>query len=201
MRLPECIWSGVLFAHLAVASNSFGEVRLASQAFQTAGIKVTVTSLAARERKATVALSVENTTMDNLFLAIIGPPLGTSGTAAFSPEAIGGIAWCIYNPRNVSVLGLDRNEQINGCLKADKPQLPLDTFTLIEAGNAAPMTVAFTSLNPVEPEKDFSFSMTVAVFKEADLEPSDAGSGKTKSLPRSLRYLSVGIAPIPLNQK
>jgi hypothetical protein len=175
-------------------------------AFQSGGIKVTVTSIAAKNRNVSLSLLLENKSKENLFLAVIGPPLGVNGGMAFGPEAIGGIAYCIYNPRNLSVLGLDRAEQISGCLKADKPQLTPDTFTLIEAGNAVPMNVAFTSVNVVDLEKDFSFSMNVAVFREADLNPPDDNGAlgpknKSSALPKSLRYLSVGISSLPLNQK
>jgi hypothetical protein len=164
------------------------------------GIKLSVTSIAAKTRNVALSLSLENISKENLFLAVIGPPVGINGGVAFSPEAIGGVAYCIYNPRNVSLLGLDRADQISGCLKAEKPQLTPDTFTLIEAGNAVPMNVAFGS-SPVDREKDFSFSMNVAVFKESDLDPpgdSIASGAKTKPLPKSLRYLSLGIAPLPL---
>ena len=202
----------MMIAWLFVGGPSMAEAQDRSDilssgpAFQSGGIKVIMTSIAAKDRKISLALSLENVSKENLFLAVIGPPLGVNGGAAFSPEAIGGVAYCIYNPRNVSVLGLDRADQITGCLKADKPQLTLDTFTLIEAGDAAPMNVAFVSLIPADLEKDFSFSMNVAVFKEADLiPPDDVGAAGAKSkpqaLPKSLRYLSVGIAPLPLNRK
>jgi hypothetical protein len=170
--------------------------------FQSGGIKVTVTSIAAKNRNVSLALSLENVSKENLFLAVIGPPLGVNGGAAFSPEAIGGVAYCIYNPRNAAVLGLERSEQIAGCLRGDKPQLTPDTFTLIEAGNSAPMNVAFVSAGPADLDKDFSFSMNVAVFKEADLgSPDDGAKGKPPPLPKSLRYVSVGIAPLPLKEK
>ena len=171
-------------------------------AFQSGGIKVIVTSIAAKNRNVSLSLSLENISKENLFLAVIGPPLGVNGGAAFSPEAIGGVAYCIYNPRSASVLSLERSEQIAGCLKADKPQLTPDAFTLIEAGNAAPMNVAFVSAGPADLDKDFSFSMNVAVFKEADLgSPDDGAKNKPPALPKSLRYLSVGISQLPLNQK
>jgi len=169
--------------------------------FQSGGVRLTVTSLAAKTRSVSLSITLENTSNDNLLVAIIGPPIGVNGGAAFGPEAIGGVAYCIYNPRNVPVLGLDRSEQINGCLKADKPQLTLDTFTLIEAGKAVPMTLALTSLNPVDPAKDFSFSMTVAVLREAELNAPGANGDRSGSLPRSLRYISVGIAPLSFSQK
>jgi hypothetical protein len=79
-------------------------------------------------------------------------------------------------------------------MKGDKPQLTPDTFTLIEAGHAAPMNVAFGSGDPIDPDKGFSFAMNLAAFKESDLAASDDSGGalaaKTKaSLPKSLRYL------------
>jgi hypothetical protein len=174
----------------------------AGPAFQSGGIKVSVTSIAAKKNNVSLSLSLENASKENLFLAVIGPPLGINGGTAFGPAAIGGVAYCIYNPRNAPAVGLDRSEQISGCLKAEKPQLTPDTFTLIEVGNAIPMTVAFASPNAADPDKDFSFSMNVAVFREADLNPPDDNAGtKNRPLPKSLRYLSVGIAGLPLNAK
>ena len=177
-------------------------------AFQSGGIKVTVTSLAAKGGHVGVSLLMENKSAENLMVAVIGAPLGLNGGNSYSPEAIGGIASCIYNPSNASVVGLDRAFEISGCLKGDKekPRLTPDVFTLIEAGNAITMSVAFGSFTPVDPDKDFSFSMNVAVFKEADLNPPDdngalAAKNKSSALPKSLRYLSVGIGSLPLNQK
>jgi hypothetical protein len=101
---------------------------------------------------------------------------------------------------------LERTFEINGCLKGAKPQLTLDTFTLIDAGNAVPMNVGFAGLNPVDQAKDFSFSMNVAVFKESEANSADAdtalgGKSKEQKLPKSLRYISVGIPSVPLSQK
>jgi hypothetical protein len=167
-----------------------------------------VTSLAAKAGHVGVSLLMENKSAENLMVAIIGAPLGLNGGNAFGPEAIGGIASCIYNPSNISPIGLDRAFEITGCLKGDKekPRLTPEVFTLIEAGNAITMNVAFGSYSPVDLEKDFSFSMNLAVFKEADLNPPDDNGGlgakaKSSALPKSLRYLSVGIGSLPLNQK
>jgi hypothetical protein len=156
-----------------------------------------VNSIAAKNG-VSLSLSLQNTSKDNLFLAVIGAPIGINGGIAYGPAAIGGVAYCIHNPSNAPVITLDRSEQITACLKAEKPRLTPDMFTLVEAGGTVPMTVEFTSsLNTVDPEKDFSFSMNVAVFREADLNASD---DKTKPLPKSLRYLSIGVPPLPLKK-
>jgi hypothetical protein len=69
------------------------------------------------------------------------------------------------------------------------------------------MTIAFVSANAIDPTKDFSFSMNVAVFKEADLNSADDNGGalapknKTPSLPKSLRFLSIGMTSVPLNPR
>jgi hypothetical protein len=169
--------------------------------FQSGGIKVTVNSIAAKNG-VSMSLSLQNTSKDNLFVAVIGPPIGINGGIAYGPAAIGGVAYCIHNPSNAPVTTLDRSEQITACLKAEKPQLTPDMFTLVEAGNTVPMTVEFTtSVNAVDQDKDFSFSMNVAVFREADLNaPDDNAGAKTKPLPKSLRYLSIGVPPLPLKK-
>jgi hypothetical protein len=178
----------------------------AGPSFQSGGIKATVASISGKSHEVSLSLLLENRTQENLFVSVIGPPIGTNGGNAFDVEAIGGISYCIYNPKNDSPHKLDRSFEISGCLKGDKPQLALDTFTLIEAGNAVPMNVAFTAGMPLDPEKDFSFAMTVAVFKESELNTSDdsgalGAKDKTQALPKSLRYISVGIASLPLNSK
>jgi hypothetical protein len=176
--------------------------RAAGPEFQSGGIKVSVVSAAANGKNVSLSLSLENASKENLFLAIIGPPVGINGGTAYGPAAIGGVAYCIYNPRNAPVVTLDRSEEITGCLKAEKPALTPDTFTLVEAGNAVPMTIGFGSVVPVNADKDFSFSMNVAVFREADLNsPDDTTGAKVKPLPKSLRYLSIGIPSLPLNKK
>jgi hypothetical protein len=175
--------------------------------FQSGGIKATVTSLAGQASRVALSLLLENKTKESLLVAIVGPPIGVNGGNAYSPDAIGGIASCIYNPHNLPVKTLDRATEISGCLKGDQPQLTADTFTLIEAGNAVPMNVAFASPYSLDLNKDFSFSMNVAVFKESDLSASDSGGsslttkGHTATLPPSLRYISVGIPSLPLNQR
>jgi hypothetical protein len=175
--------------------------------FQSGGIKTTVVSISAKAHSVSISLLLENKTTENLLVSVIGPPIGTNGGNAFDVEAIGGISYCIFNPKNDTVHKLDRSFEISGCLKDEKPQLELNTFTLIEAGNAVPMNVAFFGGAMVEPDKDFAFTMTVAVFRETDLNSSDDGGGalaakgKTQTLPKSLRYISVGIASLPLNQK
>lgn len=169
--------------------------------FQSGGIKLTVISAAASGKNVTLSLSMENASKENLFLAIIGPPVGINGGNAYGPAAIGGVAYCIYNPRNAPVVTLDRSEEITGCLKAEKPVLTPDTFTLIEAGKAIPVTMAFGSVTAFDPDKDFSFSMNVAVFREADLNvPDDNTGAKSKPLPKSLRYLGVGIPRLSLKK-
>jgi hypothetical protein len=174
--------------------------------FQSGGIKVTVTSLAGKANHVAISVLLENRGKENLLVAVIGPPLGVNGGAAYSPEAIGGIASCIYNPHNDVVKSLDRALEISGCLKDDKPQLTPDTFTLIEAGNAVPMNVAFGSGDPIDVDKGFSFSMNLATFKESDLASDESGGAlaaknKVPTLPKSLRYLSVGITSLPFDQK
>ena len=137
---------------------------------------------------------------------MIGGPLGTNGGHVFDPVAVGGISYCIYNPQNMNRHLLERAFEINGCLKGEKPQLTLDTFTLIDAGNAVPMNVAFTgSYATADLAKDFSFSMNVAVFKESEANSNSdnplGAKSKEQKLPKSLRYISVGIPSLPLSQK
>jgi hypothetical protein len=175
--------------------------------FQSGGIKTTVVSISGKSHNVSLSLLVENKSTENLLVSVIGPPIGTNGGSAFDVEAVGGISYCIFNPKNESLHKLDRSFEISGCLKQEKPQLELNTFTLIEAGNAVPMNVAFQSGMTVDPATDFAFAMTVAIFKEADLNSADdsagglAAKGKAQTLPKSLRYISVGIASIPLSQK
>jgi hypothetical protein len=178
----------------------------AGPSFQSGGLKVTVASISAQAGNVSLSLLIENKTQENLLVSVIGPPLGTNGGNVLEPAAIGGISYCIYNPQNIQRHQLEHSFEINGCLKGAKPQLSLDTFTLIDAGNAVPMNVGFAGFNPVDREKDFSFSMNVAVFKESDANSaadSDTLGGKSKEqkLPRSLRYISVGIPSLPLIQK
>lgn len=173
--------------------------------FQSGGLKATVTSFSAQRANVALALLLENKSQENLLAAVIGPPLAINAGNVFQPVAGGGIAYCLYNPHNNVVVQLERTLEINGCLKGDKPELTLDSFTLIDAGNAVPMNVGFQGLSPVDPAKDFSFSMNVAVFKESDANSDSdnalAAKSKEQKLPKSLRYISVGISPLPLNQK
>lgn len=175
--------------------------------FQSGGIKATVASIAAKPHNVSLSLLIENKTQENLLVSVIGPPIGTNGGNTFDVEAIGGISYCIFNPKRESLNKLDRSFEISGCLKDEKPQLALDSFTLIEAGNAVPMNLAFFMGQMVDPGQDFSFAMNVAVFKESDLNASDNGGGalgaksKSQTLPKSLRYISVGVTSIPLGQK
>jgi hypothetical protein len=173
--------------------------------FQSGGLKATVTSISGQGGNIAIALLVENKTQENLLVSVIGPPLGTNGGNVFDPVAIGGLSYCIYNPQNNIVHQLDRTFEINGCLKGQKPQLTLDAFTLIDAGNAVPINVGFLGPNPVDRAKDFSFSMNVAVFRESDAaaDTGDALGGKSQEqkLPKSLRFISLGIPSLPFTQK
>jgi hypothetical protein len=178
----------------------------AAPSFQSGGLKATVTSISAQDNNVSLSLLIENRTAENLLVSVIGPPIGTNGGNVFGPVAIGGISYCIYNPQNNARHTLDRTFEINGCLKGTKPQITLDAFTLIDAGSTVPMNIGFTALYArVDPEKDFSFSMNVAVFKESDANfDADAdplgGKPKEQKLPRSLRYISVGIPSLPFQK-
>jgi hypothetical protein len=187
---------------LALLSQSAGAAAQAGPSFQSGGLKATVTSVSAQGGNISLALLVENRTQENLLVAVIGPPLGTNGGNVFDPVAIGGISYCIYNPQNNVRHNLERTFEINGCLKGEKPQLTLDTFTLIDAGNAVPMNIGFQSAQRVDTAKDFSFSMNVAVFKESEANSDSdnplGAKSKEQKLPKSLRYISIGISPMSL---
>jgi hypothetical protein len=203
--IPHAAVAGLAILATTAAALAQGAAstpgRAASPEFQSGGIKLTVISAAASGKNMSLSLSLENASKENLFLAIIGPPIGINGGNAYGPAAIGGIAYCIYNPRNAPVVMLDRSEEITGCLKSEKPVLTPDTFTLVEAGNAVPVTMEFGSVIALDPDKDFSFSMTVAVFREADLNaPDDNAGAKPKPLPKSLRYLGIGIPRLSLKK-
>jgi hypothetical protein len=174
--------------------------------FQSGGLKATVTSIAAQGSSISLALLIENKTQENLMVAVIGPPLATHAGNVYDPVAVGGISYCIYNPQNFMRHTLERTFEINGCLKGEKPQLTLDTFTLIDAGSAVPMNVGFSSPWKIDESKDFSFSMNVAVYKESEAgaDSDNALSGaksKEQKLPKSLRYVSVGIPSLTLGRK
>jgi hypothetical protein len=179
----------------------------AAPSFQSGGLKATVTSISAQRTNVSISLLIENRTPENLLVSVIGPPIGTNGGNVYDPVAVGGIAYCIYNPQNIARHQLDRSFEINGCLKGDKPQLTLDSFTLIDAGSTVPMNVGFSGGWVIDQEKDFSFSMNVAVFKEsdanvdADADTALGGKPKGQKLPKSLRYISVGIPSLPFSQK
>lgn len=176
----------------------------ASPSFQSGGLKATVTSVAAQGGNVSLTLLIENRTQENLLVSVIGPPLGTNGGNVYDPVAVGGISYCIYNPQNLLRHSLERTFEINGCLKGEKPQLTLDSFTLIDAGNAVPMNIGFLGPGRVDVAKDFSFSMNVAVFKESDANADSdnplGAKSKEQKLPRSLRYISVGIPALRLSQ-
>lgn len=173
--------------------------------FQSGGLKATVTSFSAQGGNISLALLIENKTQENLMVAVIGPPIGTNGGNVYDPMAVGGISYCLFNPHNNPAHSLERTFEINGCLKGEKPQLTLDTFTLIDAGSAVPMNIGFASPWKIDESKDFSFSMNVAVFKESDANADSdnalAGKSKEQKLPKSLRYISVGIPSLSLARK
>jgi hypothetical protein len=177
----------------------------AGPSFQSGGLKATVTSVSAQGGNVSLALLLENKTQENLMVSVIGPPLGTNGGNIYDPVAVGGISYCIYNPQNNLRHMLERTFEINGCLKGEKPQLTPDSFTLIDAGNAVPMNIGFQSAQRVDTAKDFSFSMNVAVFKETEVNSDSdnplGAKSKEQKLPKSLRYISVGIPSLPLSQK
>jgi hypothetical protein len=194
--LTACLPASAQEIRAGAAAQSSGP------SFQSGGLKATVTSGAAQGGNVALTLLIENRTQENLLVSVIGPPLGTNGGNVFDPVAIGGISYCIYNPQNNLRHQLERTFEINGCLKGDKPQLTLDAFTLIDAGNAVPMNVGFAGLNAVDRAKDFSFSMNVAVFKESDANSDSdnplGAKSKEQKLPKSLRYISVGIPGLRL---
>jgi hypothetical protein len=174
--------------------------------FQSGGLKATVTSIAAQGSSISLALLIENKTQENLMVAVIGPPIGTHAGNVYGPVAVGGISYCLFNPHNNPPPSLERSFEINGCLKGEKPQMTLDTFTLIDAGSAVPMNVGFSSPWKIDESKDFSFSMNVAVYKESEAgaDSDNALSGaksKEQKLPKSLRYVSVGIPSLTLGRK
>ncbi len=195
----------LLTQSLAASAQQRAAAPAAAPSFQSGGLKATVTSISGKGGNVSITLLVENKAQENVLVSVIGPPLGTNGGNVFEPVAVGGISYCLYNPQNNIVHMLERSFEINGCLKGAKPQLTLDTFTLIDAGNAVPMNVGFAGLNPVDQAKDFSFSMNVAVFKESDAaaDSGDALGAKSKEqkLPKSLRYISLGIPSLPFTQK
>jgi hypothetical protein len=209
-RLVELAAVAVL-ALLTPSLSAFGQQRAAAPSagpsFQSGGLKATVTSISAQRDSVSISLLIENRTSENLLVAVIGPPIGTNGGNVYSPVAVGGIAYCIYNPKNINRSQLDRSSQINGCLRGDKPELLLDSFTLIDAGSTVPMNVGFTNGWQVDQEKAFSFAMNVAVFKESDAnfdpdaDTALGGKPKGQKLPKSLRYISVGIPSLPFSQK
>jgi hypothetical protein len=217
LRPGQCV-TITLFALLTPSLAAFAQQRApappaasaAAQAggpsFQSGGLKATVTSISGKGSNVSLSLLVENRTQENVLVSVIGPPLGTNGGNVFDPVAIGGIAYCIYNPQNVTRHNLERTFEINGCLKGEKPQLTLDAFTLIDAGNAVPMNLGFQNGFGVDLTKDFSFSMNVAVFKESEANAADSDNAlsaksKEQKLPKSLRYISVGIPSLPFSQK
>jgi len=174
--------------------------------FQSGGLKATVTSFAAQGGNISLSLLLENKTQENLMVSVIGPPIATNGGNVYGPVAVGGISYCLFNPHNNLPLSLERSFEINGCLKGEKPQMTLDTFTLIDAGSAIPMNVGFGSPWKIDESKDFSFAMNVAVFKESEAgaDSDNALSGtksKEQKLPKSLRYVSVGIPSLTLGRK
>ena len=204
LRLRQCAIIALLTLPLIALAQS-ASAQAGGPSFQSGGLKATVASISAQRANVSLALLLENKMQENLLVSVIGPPLATNAGNVFPPVAVGGIAYCLYNPHNNVVAQLERAFEINGCLKGDKPQLTLDTFTLIDAGNAVPMNIGFAGLNPVDPAKDFSFSMNVAVFKESDANSDSdnalAAKSKEQKLPKSLRYISIGITSLPLNQK
>jgi hypothetical protein len=204
MRRPEQ-FAAIAMLALLTQSPTASAQQPGAPSFQSGGLKATVTSISGKGGNVSITLLVENKTQENLLVSMIGPPLGTNGGNVFEPVAVGGISYCLYNPQNNIVHMLERSFEINGCLKGAKPQLTLDTFTLIDAGNAVPMNVGFAGLHPVDQAKDFSFAMNVAVFKESDAgaDSGDALGGKSKEqkLPKSLRFISLGIPSLPLSQK
>src|SRR5689334_16010908 len=88
----------------------------AGPSFQSGGLKATVTSISAQNTNVSLSLLIENKTQENLLVAVIGPPVGTNGGNVFDAVAIGGIAYCIYNPQNIARHQLDRSFEINSCL-------------------------------------------------------------------------------------
>jgi hypothetical protein len=204
MRQPGYLATIALLA-LLTQSLAASAQQAGAPSFQSGGLKATVTSISGKGGNVSITLLVENKAQENVLVSVIGPPLGTNGGNVFEPVAVGGISYCLYNPQNNIVHMLERTFEINGCLKGAKPQLTLDTFTLIDAGNAVPMNVGFAGMHPVDQAKDFSFSMNVAVFKESDAgaDSGDALGAKSKEqkLPKSLRYISLGIPSLPFTQK
>jgi hypothetical protein len=173
----------------------------AGPAFQSGGLKATVTGIAAQGSSFSLTLLIENKSPENLMVAVIGPPLATHAGNVYDPVAVGGIASCIYNPQNLIRHTLERSFEINGCLRAEKPQLTLDAFTLIDAGSTVPMNVGFGSPWKIDPTKDLSFTMNLAIYKESEANADDnplAAKSKEPRMPKSLRYISVGIPSVPI---
>jgi hypothetical protein len=176
--------------------------------FQSGGIKATVTSIAADRRdKSRLALSLvlENKTAENLMVAVIGPPIGTNAGADFWAQSVAGVTYCANN--DARIFQPTTGDYARNCLSGDKPPLSYLMFTLIEAGNAVPVTISLSSIGhggmEVQTSSDFSYAMSLAVFKESDLpNPASAPNalkvGSPAGTPPSLRYLSIGVAAISI---
>jgi hypothetical protein len=180
--------------------------------FESNGLKATIDSVAGYEYKVSLSLLLQNTSKEKLMVAVISPPMGTHGGGGFPAVAVGGLAYCSKldqagNPE----FKISRAEHIKFCLKGEKPELDLQSFTQIDPGSAIPMTLVLDSYlsggsyTKIDLNKPFSFAMNVAVFKEADLEKINSSNSLTNnkpaSLPPSLRYSSIGITSIPLENK
>jgi hypothetical protein len=183
-----------------------------SPSFESNGLKATIDSVAGNEYNVSLSLLLQNTSKEKLMVAVISPPMGTHGGGSFPAVAVGGLAYCskLDGARNPE-FKISRAEHINFCLKGEKPELDLQSFTQVDAGSAVPITLALTSYLPsgsytkIDLNKPFSFAMNIAVFKEVDLEKINSSNSLTNnkptSLPSSLRYSSIGITSISLENK
>ncbi len=166
--------------------------------FQSGGLKVTVVSTSTGLNSNTLSLILENKAQADALVAVIGPAFAINSGQTYT-GSVGGLASCMIPADH------PRSDQIKSCLSGPTPTLPVQQFTLLEHGNAVPLTVSFNGGfgMKIDKEQPISFAMTVAMSKDTEssaggdtLQPTHP-SREVVGIPPSLRFVSLGIPVIP----
>ncbi|MGZ8157643.1 MAG: hypothetical protein ACXWT1_03915 [Methylobacter sp.] len=176
--------------------------------FESNGLKATIDTVAGQRVNVSLSLLLQNISKEKLMVAVIGPPMGTNGGHGFFATNVSGVPFCAKPVEKRQRIDYDARQAAHNkfCLFGTKPELDFETFAVLDAGSAIPVTMSLKAKKSVDLNNSFAFSMAIAVFKEADLRQGAASansltSGQAATKPASLRFTSVGISNITFENK
>lgn len=172
--------------------------------FQSAGVKMTLISLALSKGGDHVAVSavITNSGPSDIAIAFVGPGLAVDNKGnSFVTKNVGGFADCGGGDSNFNWNG-NKSKNTQDCITGKS--IPFEQWTIVGSGQTAPGSFVFDIDKGDRNERGtvFSFSSTMAFYPVQNLDapssPDTLKGGSEVASKQKARMLSIGITSIPV---